>query len=138
MSNGMPYDSDMGRNAAAAITALMTGRAYAQSARIASVLGPMSVIPRYREPHNAVMRMHRDAAYVIAEDERTDGELLAATRRAWDEAVELGESYGYRNAQQVFLAPYGHDLVPDWTVTRPASSPTSTLVSSRASRRRPD
>ncbi len=107
MSNGMPYDSDMGRNAAAAITALMTGRAYAQSARIASVLGPYERYPENREPHNAVMRMHRDAAYVIAEDERTDGELLAATRRAWDEAVELGESYGYRNAQASVLAPTG-------------------------------
>jgi ribonucleoside-diphosphate reductase alpha chain len=107
MSNGMPYDSETGRNAAAAITALMTGRAYAQSARIANVLGPYEHYPENREPHNAVMRMHRDAAYVIADDERTDGELLAAARRAWDEAVELGESYGYRNAQATVLAPTG-------------------------------
>ncbi|HEX2702619.1 MAG TPA: vitamin B12-dependent ribonucleotide reductase [Solirubrobacteraceae bacterium] len=107
MSNGMPYDSDMGRNSAAAITALMTGRAYAQSARIAGVLGPYEHYPENSEPHNAVMRMHRDAAYVIAEDERTDGELLAAARRAWDEAVELGERYGYRNAQATVLAPTG-------------------------------
>jgi ribonucleoside-diphosphate reductase alpha chain len=107
MSNGMPYDSEPGRNAAAAVTALMTGRAYAQSARIANVLGPYEHYPENREPHNAVMRMHRDAAYVIADDERTDGELLAAARRAWDEAVELGESYGYRNAQATVLAPTG-------------------------------
>jgi ribonucleoside-diphosphate reductase alpha chain len=107
MSNGMPYDSDSGRNAAAAITALMTGRAYAQSARVASVLGPYERYSENREPHNAVMRMHRDASYEIAEDERTDSELLAAARRAWDEAVELGDSHGYRNAQATVLAPTG-------------------------------
>jgi ribonucleoside-diphosphate reductase alpha chain len=107
MSNGMPYDSDEGRNAAAAITALMTGRAYAQSAKVAAALGPYERYPENREPHNAVMRMHRDAAYAIGEDERTDGELLAAARRAWDEAVELGDEHGYRNAQATVLAPTG-------------------------------
>jgi ribonucleoside-diphosphate reductase alpha chain len=107
MSNGMPYDSDAGRNAAAAITALMTGRAYAQSARIAAALGPYERYPENREPHNAVMRMHRDASYAISEDERTDDELLAAARRSWDEAVELGELHGYRNAQATVLAPTG-------------------------------
>jgi ribonucleoside-diphosphate reductase alpha chain len=107
MSNGMPYDSDAGRNAAAAITSLMTGRAYAQSARVAAALGPYERYPENREPHNAVMRMHRDAAYEIAADERTDDELLGAARAAWDEAVELGELYGYRNAQATVLAPTG-------------------------------
>jgi ribonucleoside-diphosphate reductase alpha chain len=107
MSNGMPYDSDEGRHAAAAITALMTGRAYAQSAKIAAALGPYERYPENREPHNAVMRMHRDAAYAIAEDERTDIDLLAAARRAWDEAVELGDGHGYRNAQATVLAPTG-------------------------------
>ena len=68
MANGMPYDSDEGRTTAAAITALMTGRAYAQSARIASALGPYERYAENREPHNAVMRMHRDASYAIADD----------------------------------------------------------------------
>jgi ribonucleoside-diphosphate reductase alpha chain len=107
MSNGMPYDSDAGRNAAAAITALMTGRAYAQSAHVAAALDPYEAYPLNREPHNAVMRMHRDAAYEIAEDDRTDRELLSAAQRAWDEAVELGEHHGYRNAQATVLAPTG-------------------------------
>jgi ribonucleoside-diphosphate reductase alpha chain len=107
MSNGMPYDSEAGRGEAAAITALMTGRAYAQSARIAGALGPYERYEENREAHNSVMRMHRDAAYAIAAEQCADGELLAAARRAWDEAVELGEQHGYRNAQASVLAPTG-------------------------------
>jgi ribonucleoside-diphosphate reductase alpha chain len=107
MSNGMPYDSDAGRNAAAAITALMTGRGYAQSARVAATLGPYEHYEANREPHNAVMRMHRDASYEIAKDGHSDTELLGAAQRAWDEAVELGERHGYRNAQCSVLAPTG-------------------------------
>ena len=107
MADGMPYDSPDGRATAAAITALMTGRAYAQSARVAAVLGPYERYEENREPHNAVMRMHRDASYAIADDELRDGELLGAARAAWDEAVALGESYGYRNAQATVLAPTG-------------------------------
>jgi ribonucleoside-diphosphate reductase alpha chain len=107
MSNGIPYDSDAGRRAAAAITALMTGRAYAQSARIAAALGPYERYPENREAHNAVMRMHRDAAHEISEDDRTDAKLLSAARAAWDEAVELGDRHGYRNAQATVLAPTG-------------------------------
>jgi ribonucleoside-diphosphate reductase alpha chain len=107
MSNGMPYDSDAGRGAAAAITALMTGRAYAQSARIAAALGPYERYAENREPHNAVMRMHRDAAYAMADEQCADTELLAAARGAWDEAVELGDVHGYRNAQASVLAPTG-------------------------------
>jgi ribonucleoside-diphosphate reductase alpha chain len=107
MSNGMPYDSDEGRTAAAAITALMTGRAYRRSAEAAGALGPYDRYEENREPHNAVMRMHRDAAYAIGEESCADGELLAAARRSWDEAVELGEQLGYRNAQATVLAPTG-------------------------------
>ena len=107
MSNGMPYDSDAGRNTAAAITALMTGRAYAQSARVAAALGPYEAYALNREPHNAVMRMHRDASHEIAGDGLADTELLSAAQRAWDEAVELGEQHGYRNAQATVLAPTG-------------------------------
>ena len=69
MSDGLPYDSDAGRNVAAAITALMTGRAYRQSALIAAgATGPYDEYERNREPHNGVMRMHRDAAYDIDPD----------------------------------------------------------------------
>jgi ribonucleoside-diphosphate reductase alpha chain len=107
MADGMPYDSDSGRGTAAAITALMTGRAYRRSAQVAGALGPYERYAENREAHNAVMVMHRDAAHAIAEEMCSDGELLAAARRAWDEAVELGERLGYRNAQATVLAPTG-------------------------------
>jgi ribonucleoside-diphosphate reductase alpha chain len=107
MSDGLPYDSEEGRNVAAAITALMTGRAYAQSARIAAeATGPYDEYGRNREAHNGVMRMHRDAAYDI-DPGGLKADLLDAARRAWDEAVELGEEHGYRNAQATVLAPTG-------------------------------
>jgi ribonucleoside-diphosphate reductase alpha chain len=107
MSNGMPYDSDAGRGAAAAITALMTGRAYRESARVAGALGPYERYTENRIEHNHVMAMHRDAAHAIDEETCADTELLTAARRAWDEAVELGERNGYRNAQATVLAPTG-------------------------------
>ncbi|HET6570302.1 MAG TPA: vitamin B12-dependent ribonucleotide reductase, partial [Solirubrobacterales bacterium] len=107
MSDGLPYDSEEGRNVAAAITALMTGRAYAQSAKIAAgATGPYDEYERNREAHNGVMRMHRDAAYDI-DAEGIKADLLEAAQRAWDEAVELGEQNGYRNAQATVLAPTG-------------------------------
>jgi ribonucleoside-diphosphate reductase alpha chain len=107
MSNGMPYDSDAGRRAAAAITALMTGRAYRRSAEAAGALGPYEHYMENREAHNGVMRMHRDAAHAIPDEGSADAELLSAARRSWDEAVELGERDGYRNAQATVLAPTG-------------------------------
>ncbi len=107
MANGMPYDSDAGRGAAAAITALMTGRAYRQSARVAAALGAYERYEENRDAHNGVMRMHRDAAYAIPDSACVDGELLGAARRSWDEAVRLGEAVGYRNAQATVLAPTG-------------------------------
>jgi ribonucleoside-diphosphate reductase alpha chain len=107
MADGMPYDSEEGRGTAAAITALMTGRAYRRSAEIAGALGPYERYAENREEHNAVMRMHRDAARAIADDTSADRELLAAARRSWDEAVQLGERLGYRNAQATVLAPTG-------------------------------
>jgi ribonucleoside-diphosphate reductase alpha chain len=107
MSNGMPYDSDHGRAAAAAITALMTGRAYRRSAEVAGALGPYERYPENRDAHNGVMRMHRDAAHAMADERCLDSELLTAARRSWDEAVELGETLGYRNAQATVLAPTG-------------------------------
>jgi ribonucleoside-diphosphate reductase alpha chain len=106
MSNGLPYDSDEGRAMAAAITALMTGRAYRESAEIAAQVGTYEEYPKNREPHNAVMRMHRDAATEIDGSLVDDG-LLGAAQTAWDEAVALGEEHGYRNAQATVLAPTG-------------------------------
>ena len=107
MSDGMPYDSDEGRNVAAAITALMTGRAYRQSALIAAeATGPYDEYEKNREPHNGVMRMHRDASYEV-DGTGIKGDLLAAAQRSWDEAVKLGEEHGYRNAQATVFAPTG-------------------------------
>jgi ribonucleoside-diphosphate reductase alpha chain len=107
MSNGMPYDSDSGRETAAAVTALMTGRAYRRSAEIAGALAPYDRYAENRTAHNDVMRMHRDASYVIPDQDSADPELVAAARRSWEDAVELGEHHGYRNAQATVLAPTG-------------------------------
>ena len=89
MANGMPYDSDAGRATAAAITALMTGRAYGESAKVAAALGPYERYEENREPHNAVMRMHRDASYAIPDSaiarrraDRGRAALVGAGRRA--------------------------------------------------------
>ena len=83
MSNGMPYDSDEGRAVAAAITALMTGRGYRKSAEVAAAIGPYDEYGKNREPHNNVMRMHRDAAYEIP-----DGR--SATTSCWPRPAGRG------------------------------------------------
>jgi ribonucleoside-diphosphate reductase alpha chain len=106
MSNGVPYDSDEGRAMAAAITALMTGRAYRESAEIAASIGTYAEYSKNREPHNRVMRMHRDATREI-DDSLVEPGLLGASRQAWDEAVAMGDEHGYRNAQATVLAPTG-------------------------------
>jgi ribonucleoside-diphosphate reductase alpha chain len=107
MSDGLPYDSTAGRNVAAAITALMTGRAYRQSALIAAgATGTYEEYEKNRDAHNGVMRMHRDASYDV-DATGIKGDLLEAAQRSWDEAVELGEEHGYRNAQATVLAPTG-------------------------------
>ncbi len=106
MSDGLPYDSDEGRNVAAAITALMTGRAYRRSAETAEAMGTYEGYAVNREAHNAVMRMHRDASYEI-NGEGVHDDLLEAARHEWEEAVTLGAQHGYRNAQATVLAPTG-------------------------------
>jgi ribonucleoside-diphosphate reductase alpha chain len=106
MSNGMPYDSEEGRNVAGAITALMTGRAYRRSAEISAAMGPYEAYEENREPHNNVMRMHRDASCEIP-GEGVDAELLDAARNEWEAAVAIGDEHGYRNAQATVLAPTG-------------------------------
>jgi ribonucleoside-diphosphate reductase alpha chain len=107
MADGVPYDSDAGRGTAAAITALMTGRAYLGSARVAGAMGTYDRYPENREAHNAVMRMHRDASHQIPVEDCLDTALLIAARGAWDQAVQTGEEHGYRNAQATVLAPTG-------------------------------
>jgi ribonucleoside-diphosphate reductase alpha chain len=107
MSNGLAYDSDGGRGFAASITALMTGRGYLQSAKVAAAIGPYEGYAENREAHNNVMRMHRDASYAIPDASCDDDALLASARETWNEAVALGEIYGYRNAQCSVAAPTG-------------------------------
>jgi ribonucleoside-diphosphate reductase alpha chain len=107
MANGLPYDSDEGRGFAAGVSALMTGRGYLRSAEIAAAMGPYDRYAENREPHNAVMHKHRDAAYEIDGGHCTDRALLEAARDTWDQAVALGERHGYRNAQATVLAPTG-------------------------------
>ena len=120
MVSGIPYDSDEARGIAGAITAIMTGISYKTSAEIAGILG---AFPRYeenREDMMRVMRNHRAAAYdaegayvglsikpqgIKAKD--CPDYLLNAACKAWDDAVEYGEKYGYRNAQTTVIAPTG-------------------------------
>jgi ribonucleoside-diphosphate reductase alpha chain len=107
MSRGLPYDSDAGRDYAGALTAIMTGEAYAQSSRIARDQGgPFSGYAQNREPFLRVMRKHRDAVKGINQ-KNVPAELYNAAKQAWDEAVRMGELYGYRNAQATVLAPTG-------------------------------
>jgi ribonucleoside-diphosphate reductase alpha chain len=107
MSRGLPYDSDAGRDFAGAVTAVMTGEAYAQSARIARDHGgPFAGYDINREPFLRVMRKHRDAIKDINARHVPD-DLYAGAQQAWDDAVELGEDFGYRNAQATVLAPTG-------------------------------
>jgi ribonucleoside-diphosphate reductase alpha chain len=107
MSRGLPYDSDGGRDYAAAITALMTGEAYAQSARVARDHGgPFAGYERNREPFLRVMRKHRDAMKDVTA-KHVPADLYNAAKQSWDDAVELGEDFGYRNAQATVLAPTG-------------------------------
>ena len=107
MSRGLPYDSEAGRAYAATITALMTGEAYAQSARIARDHGgPCAGYEKNREPFLRVMRKHRTALKDV-DKAMVPRALYDAARQAWDEAVDLGEESGYRNAQATVLAPTG-------------------------------
>jgi len=106
MARGVPYDSDAGRDYAAAITALMSGASYAQSARISETTGPFDGFAVNREPMLRVMRKHRDAIKRI-EPAHVPLELLQAAKHSWDEVVELGEKHGIRNSQISVLAPTG-------------------------------
>ena len=107
MARGLPYDSDEGRAYAAAITALMTGRAYRKSAEIASRMGPFAGYQPNAAAMIGVMAQHRAAVGNIENTDSVPADLLSACRRSWDEALNLGEVHGYRNAQATVLAPTG-------------------------------
>jgi ribonucleoside-diphosphate reductase alpha chain len=107
MSRGLPYDSDEGRAYAAAITALMTGRAYRKSAEIAARMGAFAGHQPNAAPMLGVMSMHRAAVGNIEHTESVPADLLGACRKAWDDVLDLGEVHGYRNAQATVLAPTG-------------------------------
>ncbi len=104
MSLALPYDSDAGRDMCGAVTALMCGEAYAQSARIAERLEPFPGFALNREPMLDVIRMHREALRPIKPDSVP---LLADAQEAWNTALKLGEKFGYRNSQVTVLAPTG-------------------------------
>jgi ribonucleoside-diphosphate reductase alpha chain len=120
MNLGLPYDSEAGRALCGALTALMTGVAYATSAEMAAELGPFPGYARNREHMLRVIRNHRRAAYGLGDYEGLnvapvaldaancpDPRLVELARAAWDEALRLGEAYGYRNAQATVIAPTG-------------------------------
>jgi ribonucleoside-diphosphate reductase alpha chain len=120
MLSGIPYDSEKARGIASAVTAIMTGTAYKTSAEMASFLGVFAKYEENKEDMLRVMHNHRAAAY-DAEDAYVELQikpkgiqaqycpdyLLKAATRAWDDAVQLGEKYGYRNAQTTVIAPTG-------------------------------
>lgn len=120
MVSGIAYDSEQARGIAGSITAIMTGVAYKTSAELASFLGAFDRYEENKEDMLRVMRNHRAAAY-DAEDayvgieikpqgiqaQHTPDYLLKAATKAWDDAVQLGEKYGYRNAQTTVIAPTG-------------------------------
>src|SRR2546422_331304 len=106
MARGLAYDSDKGRNYAAAISALMSGRAYAASSRIAKRLGPFKGYGVNEKPFLNVIDMHRAHAYKIPA-EGVSEELLKAGLKSWDDALSLGERFGFKNAQISVIAPTG-------------------------------
>ena len=120
MLSGIPYDSDKARGIAGAITAIMTGISYKTSAELAINLGAFSMYEKNKEHMLRVMRNHRAAAYDAADayegiEIKPQGinakycpdYLLKAATKAWDDAVMMGEKYGYRNAQTTVIAPTG-------------------------------
>ena len=107
MARGLPYDSDEGRAYAAAITALMTGRAYRKSAEIAARMGPFAGYQPNAAAMIGVIAKHRAAVGNIEHADSVPDDLLTAARKAWDDALDLGEVNGFRNAQATVLAPTG-------------------------------
>jgi ribonucleoside-diphosphate reductase alpha chain len=106
MASGLPYDSESGRNTAAAVSAVMHGQSYLTSSRLAAAIGPCAGYPVNREPFLGVIRMHREAVNEIRAG-LVDSALMEASRKVWDECLESGERHGYRNAQVTVIAPTG-------------------------------
>ncbi len=106
MSRGLPYDSDEGRNYAAAITSIMSGRAYRQSAIIAEKKGAFKYFDKNREPFLKVLNMHKDAAYNI-DQTGVEKKILEEAVKVWEETLSLAKKHGVRNAQISLLAPTG-------------------------------
>ena len=107
MALGLPYDSVEGRAWAATLTSLMTGHAYATSAKIASRMGAFAGFSENERYMLNVLRMHRDASYEIAGADTVPTEVISASQHAWEVAVRDGEEYGVRNSQASVLAPTG-------------------------------
>ena len=105
MTAGMPYDSDAGRGVCGSLTALLHGEANRTSAELASVVGTFDGYSDNEKPMLNVMRMHREACDHINDD--GPAELKEAARKLWDTVLEVGEKYGFRNAQATVLAPTG-------------------------------
>ena len=106
MYQGIPYDSDTGRDTAAAITAVMTGQAYLSSALLAGKLGPFAGFAKNRDSMLDVMDMHRRAVDRI-DPTRVQSDLFLGAREVWEKALEAGRQHGYKNAQASVLAPTG-------------------------------
>jgi ribonucleoside-diphosphate reductase alpha chain len=106
MARGLPYDSPEGRAWAGAITSLLTGHAYATSARTAARMGPFAGYADNDDAMLNVLRMHREEATKI-DDSLVDTELLDSARRVWDDAIEVADAHGVRNSQSSVLAPTG-------------------------------
>jgi ribonucleoside-diphosphate reductase alpha chain len=107
MALGLPYDSPAGRAWAAALTSLMTGHAYATSARVAGRMGPFAGYAENEEHMLRVLRMHRDASYAIDDTDDVPADLVRAGQEAWEAAVTDGEDHGVRNSQATVIAPTG-------------------------------
>ena len=106
MSRGLPYDSDEGRDYAAALTALMCGQAYLSSARMAEKFGAFDYYTPNRDPMLRVIQKHRSHINNINQH-RVPEEMVKAVQKVWSDAYTVGLDYGYRNAQVTVLAPTG-------------------------------
>jgi ribonucleoside-diphosphate reductase alpha chain len=106
MARGLAYDSDEGRAYAAAITAILSGEAYHQSAKMAGRVGAFAGYERNKQPMQRVIEMHRDHVEAIQRDLVPDN-LITEARSAWDKALEVGKENGFRNSQISVLAPTG-------------------------------
>ncbi len=107
MANGLPYDSEAGRDLAAAITAAMHGEAYLMSSRIAAEVGPFPGFAANRDPFLRVIFMHNCRVLVNINPRNVPESLWKTTKKVWDECLASGMKYGYRNAQVTVLAPTG-------------------------------